>query len=190
MGGHAALPEKDSDSSVAQCRICHEEEDNELKDMGSPCACSGTLKYAHRKCIQRWCNEKGDTICEICLQKFEPGFTVSAQTANIEQMPPLIRGELHTSSENQEIRSPGLAVPVTVAVDGGSPVPNFRGCSFSTCCRLVALMFTALLLILHALNLLRNGGAQYALTLFTDYDGDLQNHRYLDEDVQELYLRV
>lgn len=26
------------------------------------------LQYAHRKCIQRWCNEKGDTICEICLQ--------------------------------------------------------------------------------------------------------------------------
>lgn len=23
-------------------------------------------QYAHRKCVQRWCNEKGDTICEIC----------------------------------------------------------------------------------------------------------------------------
>jgi hypothetical protein len=29
---------------------------------------SSFLQYAHRKCIQRWCNEKGDTICEICLQ--------------------------------------------------------------------------------------------------------------------------
>lgn len=24
------------------------------------------IQYAHRKCVQRWCNEKGDIICEIC----------------------------------------------------------------------------------------------------------------------------
>lgn len=26
------------------------------------------LQYAHRKCVQHWCNEKGDTTCEICHQ--------------------------------------------------------------------------------------------------------------------------
>jgi hypothetical protein len=26
------------------------------------------VQYAHRNCIQRWCDEKGDTVCEICLQ--------------------------------------------------------------------------------------------------------------------------
>lgn len=25
-------------------------------------------QYAHRRCVQRWCNEKGDTTCEICHQ--------------------------------------------------------------------------------------------------------------------------
>lgn len=25
-------------------------------------------QYAHRKCVQRWCNEKGNIICEICHQ--------------------------------------------------------------------------------------------------------------------------
>lgn len=25
-------------------------------------------QFAHRDCIQRWCNEKGNTTCEICLQ--------------------------------------------------------------------------------------------------------------------------
>ncbi|XP_050152416.1 uncharacterized protein LOC126627037 [Malus sylvestris] len=34
----------------------------------APCACSGTVKFAHRDCIQRWCNEKGNTTCEICLE--------------------------------------------------------------------------------------------------------------------------
>jgi len=27
-------------------------------------------QYAHRKCVQRWCNEKGDTTCEICHKVF------------------------------------------------------------------------------------------------------------------------
>lgn len=26
------------------------------------------LQYAHRRCVQRWCNEKGNTTCEICQQ--------------------------------------------------------------------------------------------------------------------------
>ncbi|KAL8142033.1 hypothetical protein V2J09_015065 [Rumex salicifolius] len=32
-------------------------------------------KYAHRRCVQRWCNEKGNTTCEICYQQFKPGYT-------------------------------------------------------------------------------------------------------------------
>lgn len=26
------------------------------------------IQYAHRKCVQHWCNEKGDITCEICHQ--------------------------------------------------------------------------------------------------------------------------
>lgn len=26
------------------------------------------VQYAHRKCVQHWCNEKGDITCEICHQ--------------------------------------------------------------------------------------------------------------------------
>ena len=29
------------------------------------CLC---MQYAHRECVQRWCDEKGSTLCEICLQ--------------------------------------------------------------------------------------------------------------------------
>jgi len=28
----------------------------------------GFVQYAHRKCVQHWCDEKGDIICEICHQ--------------------------------------------------------------------------------------------------------------------------
>ena len=29
-------------------------------------------QYAHRGCVQRWCDEKGSTLCEICLQVRTP----------------------------------------------------------------------------------------------------------------------
>ncbi|XP_042970240.1 uncharacterized protein LOC122302859 isoform X4 [Carya illinoinensis] len=60
-------------SKLVECRICHDED--EESNMEMPCSCCGSLKYAHRKCVQRWCNEKGDTICEICRQHYEPGYT-------------------------------------------------------------------------------------------------------------------
>jgi RecJ-like exonuclease len=60
--------EEDSLISSAECRICQDECD--IKNLESPCACNGSLKYAHRKCVQRWCNEKGNTICEICHQVY------------------------------------------------------------------------------------------------------------------------
>ncbi|KAF5180320.1 RING/FYVE/PHD zinc finger superfamily protein [Thalictrum thalictroides] len=59
--------------AVLECRICQEED--HLQNLESPCGCSGSLKYAHRKCIQRWCDEKRDTTCEICHQTYQPGYT-------------------------------------------------------------------------------------------------------------------
>ncbi|KAK9675913.1 hypothetical protein RND81_11G041000 [Saponaria officinalis] len=56
-----------------ECRICQEED--HVSSLEVPCSCSGSLKYAHRKCVQRWCNEKGDIICEICHQPYQPGYT-------------------------------------------------------------------------------------------------------------------
>jgi hypothetical protein len=62
---------------MVECRICQEED--LAKNLESPCACSGSLKYAHRECVQRWCNEKGDIICEICHVSYKPGYTAPPQ---------------------------------------------------------------------------------------------------------------
>lgn len=56
------------DATLAECRIC-QEEDNK-GNMENPCACSGSLKYAHKKCLQRWSLQKGDSICELCYQQY------------------------------------------------------------------------------------------------------------------------
>ncbi|CAN4076940.1 unnamed protein product [Withania somnifera] len=63
-----------SKGNVGECRICQEEDDE--TDMEAPCACNGTLKFAHRKCIQKWCNKKGDITCEICNKVFSPNYTL------------------------------------------------------------------------------------------------------------------
>ncbi|XP_061373465.1 uncharacterized protein LOC133315808 [Gastrolobium bilobum] len=65
---------------VVECRICQEED--LLQAMEAPCSCKGTLKFAHRKCIQRWCNKKGNTICEICNQAFSPNYSLPPVRSN------------------------------------------------------------------------------------------------------------
>ncbi|EPS64256.1 zinc finger family protein, partial [Genlisea aurea] len=68
---------------MEECRICQEEDS--IKNLESPCACIGSLKaYAHRKCVQHWCNEKGDIICEICHQPYQPDYTASPQRTSDE----------------------------------------------------------------------------------------------------------
>ncbi|KAL6848626.1 hypothetical protein ACP4OV_021209 [Aristida adscensionis] len=62
---------------LVECRICQEDDDEAY--METPCSCKGSLKHAHRKCIQRWCDEKGDTICEICLKQFKPNYTATSR---------------------------------------------------------------------------------------------------------------
>ncbi|CAH9083312.1 unnamed protein product [Cuscuta epithymum] len=71
---------KGGGGAVRECRICQEED--EEKDMEAPCACNGTLKFAHRKCIQRWCNKKGDITCEICNQVFSPNYSLPPARSN------------------------------------------------------------------------------------------------------------
>ncbi|PPD82956.1 hypothetical protein GOBAR_DD20110 [Gossypium barbadense] len=39
-----------------------------------------STEYAHRKCVQHWCNEKGNIKCEICHQPYEPGYTALPRT--------------------------------------------------------------------------------------------------------------
>ncbi|XAR71078.1 hypothetical protein NMG60_11028176 [Bertholletia excelsa] len=54
--------------------------------MEAPCGCNGTLKLAHRKCIQRWCNKMGNITCEICNQVSSPNYTLPSTRSNPEVM--------------------------------------------------------------------------------------------------------
>ncbi|XP_048132599.1 uncharacterized protein LOC115747948 isoform X2 [Rhodamnia argentea] len=55
-----------SGSSHEQCRVCQEEKEEDLIDLG--CQCRGGIAKAHRSCIEAWFHTRGSNKCEICQQ--------------------------------------------------------------------------------------------------------------------------
>ncbi|KAG6751216.1 hypothetical protein POTOM_045735 [Populus tomentosa] len=161
---------------MVECRICQEEA--EVLAMEAPCACNGTLKisdiegwfwvgrvFAHRKCIQRWCNKKGDITCEICNQVFSPNYSLPPARINPDVMAIDIRQawghhiDLHDSHllalEHQLLQSEyeDYAVANTSSI---------------ACLRSVALILLIILLLRQALMVTRDSGmVQESSTFFS-----------------------
>ncbi|KAJ9189166.1 hypothetical protein P3X46_000493 [Hevea brasiliensis] len=144
---------------MAECRICQEED--EVHSMEAPCACNGTLKFAHRKCIQRWCNKKGNITCEICNQVFSPNYSVPPACSNPDVMAIDIRQAWRESqllalaaAERRLLRSEyeDYAVANTSSI---------------ACLRTIAVTLLVVLLLFQALLVTRDAGlVQESSTLF------------------------
>lgn len=137
---------------LGECRICQEED--EEKNMESPCACSGSLKFAHRKCVQRWCNEKGSIICEICHQPYSPGYTAPPQPAHSDDTPIDLSNSWGVPGAQLDLHDPRLLAMAAAerhfleAEYDEYAAANASGAAF---CRSAALILMALLLLRHAL---------------------------------------
>ncbi|KAL6848275.1 hypothetical protein ACP4OV_022403 [Aristida adscensionis] len=134
-GGGGGCPAR----KVVECRICQEEDWD--TSMEAPCACCGSLKYAHRKCIQRWCNEKGDTICEICLQQFRPGYTAPQQLFHYGSIPMNFRGNWEIA--RQDLNDSQIITMVPTERDFMDNYDDYlpvRTRSSTLCCRTVAII--------------------------------------------------
>ncbi|XVE53235.1 hypothetical protein DITRI_Ditri02bG0187700 [Diplodiscus trichospermus] len=137
---------------AAECRICQEEDS--IKNLETPCACSGSLKFAHRKCVQHWCNEKGDIICEICHQPYQPGYTAPPRPQT-EETAIDIGGGWTISGTPLDLRDPRLLAIAEAerqfleAEYDEYASSNASGAAF---CRSAALILMALLLLRHALT--------------------------------------
>lgn len=82
------LQGNDEDSLNKCCKICMSSEYQPENPMISPCACSGSMKYIHYKCLETWMKNNIEqkisetlwtftckmTKCEICKQKFNSTF--------------------------------------------------------------------------------------------------------------------
>lgn len=53
-----------SDSDREECRVCQQQIEEALIDLG--CGCRGELSKAHKSCIMKWFRIKGSNKCEIC----------------------------------------------------------------------------------------------------------------------------
>ncbi|GMN52318.1 hypothetical protein TIFTF001_021462 [Ficus carica] len=149
---------------VSNCRICHEDEfENSLQTLEAPCACSGTVKFAHRDCIQRWCNEKGNTTCEICLQNYEPGYTAPPKTSPLIEAAVTIRDSLLIPRREQR---PRLVARAEENEFSESQCTSAADRSAS-CCRSLALLVTVILLVRHLYVILTGGVEDYPFTLLT-----------------------
>ncbi|KAJ7943047.1 RING/FYVE/PHD zinc finger superfamily protein [Quillaja saponaria] len=153
-----------SSGKLVECRICQDEDDD--TKMETPCSCCGSLKYAHRRCVQRWCNEKGDTICEICHQQFKPGYTAPPPLFQFGRIPMSFRGNWEISRRNLN----GPHVVAVVSTEQDLMEPEYDQYSASTarsliCCRSVAVIFMLLLILRHSLPLIASRN-EYSFPLF------------------------
>ncbi|XP_073000127.1 uncharacterized protein [Typha latifolia] len=139
---------------VIECRICQEE--GEECDMEAPCACNGTLKFAHRKCIQRWCNKKGDITCEICNQVYTPDYStpLTRSTPVISSMD--IRQSWGTRIDLRDSHFLAIAVAEQELLQAEYEEYAATGSSGATYCRTVVLSLMVLLLVRHILMIERD----------------------------------
>ncbi|KAL3844916.1 hypothetical protein ACJIZ3_002319 [Penstemon smallii] len=147
------------------CRICHDEDQD--SNMEIPCSCRGSLKYAHRKCVQRWCNEKGDTICEICLQQFKPDYTAPPPLFHYGGIPMNFRGDWEIST--RDMHNPQF-IPM-INMNGDYLDPNIDDYPVASsrnfiCCRIVAMIFIVLVVLRHTLPFILYGSDEYSISLF------------------------
>ncbi|KAI4301493.1 hypothetical protein L6164_034768 [Bauhinia variegata] len=163
-------------SGFSRCRICHEEEFESSRGLEAPCACSGTVKFAHRDCIQRWCDEKGNTTCEICLQQYEPGYTAPPKKPQnqIIDAAMTIRDSLQIPRREQEALN--ARARLEGVVEG---IPRSRSdeiedaeCTSgadrsASCCRSLALAFTLVLLVRHLFLVLTSEAEDHPFPLVT-----------------------
>nr|XP_043614151.1 uncharacterized protein LOC122586109 [Erigeron canadensis]XP_043614152.1 uncharacterized protein LOC122586109 [Erigeron canadensis]XP_043614153.1 uncharacterized protein LOC122586109 [Erigeron canadensis] len=155
-----------SSKKMVECRIC-QGDDFDFK-METPCSCSGTLKYAHRRCVQRWCNAKGDIICEICHQQFKPGYVAPPPIFRLGGIPANFRGHWPIARRDM-IENPRIIT--IVSSDQNLLDQEYDEYADSTarsilCFRSAAVIFMILLFLRHMLPIFETGVGSYNLPVF------------------------
>ncbi|XVF43666.1 hypothetical protein PTKIN_Ptkin02bG0059100 [Pterospermum kingtungense] len=154
-----------SPRKIVECRICQDEDED--SNMETPCSCCGSLKYAHRRCVQRWCNEKGNITCEICHQQFKPGYTAPTPMFQIGRIPMNLR--VNWDISRRELNNSSFIA--VVSRDHSFLDSNYDENSVSTtrsliCYRTVAIIFMFLLVLRHILPVMLTGTNERSFTLF------------------------
>ncbi|XWS48016.1 hypothetical protein CRYUN_Cryun13aG0035700 [Craigia yunnanensis] len=165
---HGLCDEEEPLIQTVECRICQEEDS--IKNLETPCSCSGSLKFAHRKCVQRWCNEKGDITCEICHQPYQPGYTAPPPPPQSEDATIDISEGWTIAGAPLDLRDPrilAMAAAERHLLEADYDEYADNNASGAAFCRSAALILMALLLLRHALYLANGDRDDDASTFFS-----------------------
>ncbi|KAL2935235.1 C-X-C chemokine receptor type 5 [Bienertia sinuspersici] len=125
------------------------------------------VEYAHRKCVQKWCNEKGDIICEICHQPYQSGYTAPPPATNDTAID--ISAQWSVSGAHIDLNDSRLLAMAAAerhlleAEYDEYSDSNANGAAF---CRSAALILMALLLLRHALYVTSPDGEEDDVSTF------------------------
>ncbi|XP_051210207.1 uncharacterized protein [Lolium perenne] len=142
---------------LVECRICQDENDETC--MEAPCSCKGSLKYAHRTCVQRWCDEKGDTICEICLQQFTPNYTAPSKLFHHGRNSIFFRTPAYIQAQDTYQSS---STSTSYEYDRQASTPKSV-----ICCRIIAITLMLLLVLHDAISVFLSDHDVYTVAMIT-----------------------
>ncbi|XP_057957258.1 uncharacterized protein LOC131150517 [Malania oleifera] len=152
---------------VVECRICQEEDEENA--MEAPCACSGTLKFAHRKCIQKWCNKKGGLTCEICNQVYSPNYSLPPASSNPDVMAIDIRQAWGPHIDLRDPHLLALAAAERQLLQSDYEDYATANSGSIACLRSIALILLLILLVRQALMLTRDSGIVLESSTFFNF---------------------
>ncbi|KAF0920493.1 hypothetical protein E2562_035386 [Oryza meyeriana var. granulata] len=137
--------------------------------MDSPCACTGTLKFAHRKCIQRWCDKKGNITCEICNQVYSPNYVLPPTKCCPDEMDMDLRQSWVGRIDPHDSHFLAIAIAEQQLLQAEFDDCVSSNSSGATCCRTIILILMLLLLVRHVIVFVRDVSMlQDATVLFSN----------------------
>lgn len=63
------MDDNNTENTSKECKFCLEED--KVYNLISPCKCSGSLKYVHLKCLEKYHEKRYLEKCEICRDSFD-----------------------------------------------------------------------------------------------------------------------
>jgi len=62
------------EEELPKCRICYEETNEKKNPLIRPCKCSGSMRFTHRLCLQKWRMHSTNSVntykCSVCKQEY------------------------------------------------------------------------------------------------------------------------
>ncbi|KAM3353212.1 hypothetical protein ACQJBY_024401 [Aegilops geniculata] len=114
------------------------------------------MQFAHRKCIQRWCDKKGNITCEICNQVYSPNYVLPPTKCCSDEMGMDLRQSWVGRIDPHDSHFLAIAIAEQQLLNAEFDDCMTSNSSGATCCRSIALILMFLLLVRHVTVIVRD----------------------------------